>query len=190
MRIVAGRFRGRRLATPKSETIRPTSDRMREALFNRIAHHWPEKLEGSRVLDCFAGTGALGIESLSRGAAFALFIESGAAGRALLRENIEELALAGVTKVFRRDATKPGSPGNIAPFDLVFADPPYGKGFGEAALTALLREGWIAADALIILEEAADAMPQSIAGFETLDHRQTGASVHAYLRPDRSPHSS
>lgn len=186
MRIVGGRFRGRRLAAPKTQDIRPTSDRMRESLFNRIAHHWPQKLDGSRVLDIFAGTGALGFEALSRGADFALFIEQGAEGRGLLRENIETLGLGGATKVFRRDATSPGDIGKMQPFDLVFADPPYGKGLGEVALMVLLRDSWLEPDALVILEEAEQTMPESVPGFETIDRHRTGASLHLYLRPDGS----
>ena len=134
MRIVGGEFRGRPLATPRSQSIRPTTDRTREAVFNVLAHRFPEKLEGARVLDLFAGTGALGLEALSRGAAHCLFIEESAEGRGLIRTNVEAFGLQGRTKIFRRDATGLGDAGTIAPFGLLFADPPYGKGLGETAL--------------------------------------------------------
>ena len=174
MRIVGGRFRGRALAHPKSNAIRPTSDRTRESIFNIINHSWPEKLLQTRVLDVFAGTGALGLEALSRGAQFALFMETGVEGRGVIRTNIEAFGLTGNTKIFRRDATKPGEPGTVPPFDLVFADPPYGKGLGERALVALKETGWIKEDALVLLEERKDAFPASIDGFSQIDLRHFG----------------
>ena len=144
MRIVGGEFRGRPLATPRSQSIRPTTDRTREAVFNVLTHGFPEKLEGARVLDLFAGTGALGLEALSRGAAHCLFIEESAEGRGLIRTNVEAFGLQGRTKIFRRDATGLGDAGTIAPFGLVFADPPYGKGLGENG-AALGAKGRLAA---------------------------------------------
>ena len=122
MRIVSGKFRGRSLQAPKSQDIRPTTDRIRESLFNVISHNYGENLDNTRVLDLFAGTGALGIEALSRGARFALFIENSIEGRGLLRQNIENFSLQGHSKVFRRDATELGPIGSMTPFDLVFAD--------------------------------------------------------------------
>ena len=144
MRIVGGEFRGRPLATPRSQDIRPTTDRTREAVFNVLAHRFPEKLDGARVLDLFAGTGALGLEAVSRGASHCLFIEESAEGRGLIRTNVEAFGLQGRTKIFRRDATALGPAGTIAPFGLVFADPPYGKGLGEAALKSARGGGWLA----------------------------------------------
>src|SRR5215475_1594705 len=143
MRIVGGQFKGRALVTPAGQATRPTSDRAREAVFNILAHApWSDGFEGKRVIDLFAGSGALGLEAISRGAAFALFVETDAAARGAIRDNIEALGLFGVTRIHRRDATdlglKPAGLGD--PFDLVFLDPPYGKGLGETALSRL-REG-------------------------------------------------
>ncbi len=127
MRIVGGRLRGRSLAAPKSQAIRPTADRLREALFNILIHAYDDPVSDARVLDLFAGTGALGLEALSRGAAFALFVDDGAEARALLRENVAALGLGGVTRIFRRDAVKLGMAHPVEPFSLAFLDPPYGK---------------------------------------------------------------
>ena len=139
MRVVGGRFRGRPLAGPRTDAIRPTSDRLRESLFNILSHGYDLPRAETRVLDLFAGTGALGIEALSRGAASALFVESGVEGRGIIRANMETLGLNGVAKILRRDATDLGIAGTIAPFDLVFLDPPYGKGLGEKALASARR---------------------------------------------------
>src|ERR1700732_2290192 len=128
MRVVGGRLKGRNLASPSSRDIRPTADRLREALFNILVHAYDDPITDARVLDLFAGTGALGLEALSRGAAFALFVDDGAEARALLRENVAALGLGGVTRVFRRDAAKLGAAHPVEPFSLVFVDPPYGQG--------------------------------------------------------------
>src|ERR1700740_3543250 len=143
MRVVGGRLRGRNLASPASQAIRPTADLLRDSVFNILVHAYDNPIEGARVLDLFAGTGALGIEAVSRGAAFALFIDNGAEARALLRNNVEALALGGVTKVYRRDATDLGPAHPIEPFSLVFLDPPYSKGFAEKALASLCNGGWL-----------------------------------------------
>lgn len=177
MRIVGGEFRGRPLVTPRSQDIRPTSDRTREAVFNVIAHRFGEKLAGARVLDLFAGTGALGLEAMSRGAGFGMFIEESAEGRGLIRTNIEALGLTGRTKIFRRDATRLGEVGTIQPFNLVFADPPYGKGLGERALRAALEGGWLLPKALCVVEEAASAPFGLVDGFSPLDERSYGDTV-------------
>lgn len=171
MRIVGGAFRGRPLATPKTNAIRPTTDRAREAVFNVLAHRYADHLDGARVLDLFAGTGALGLEALSRGASYAVFIEESAEGRGLIRTNVEAFGLSGRTKIFRRDATKLGEAGTLQPFDLVFADPPYGKGLGELALDAARDGGWLKPGALCLVEEAASTPFQPPAGF-TLDERR------------------
>src|SRR5437588_11274481 len=134
MRIVGGRLRGRALAAPKSQAIRPTADRLRESLFNILAHAYGDPISGARVLDLFAGTGALGLEAVSRGAAFALFVDEGAEARALLRANVEALGLGGTTRIFRRDATRLGPAHPLEPFGLAFADPPYGQGLAQRAL--------------------------------------------------------
>lgn len=174
MRIIAGKFKGRTLATPSSQAVRPTSDRLRESIFNILTHAHDDVIEGARVLDLFAGTGALGIEALSRGAAHALFVDDSTEGRGLLRENVERLGLGGVTKVFRRDATKLGPCHPHAPFSLVFCDPPYRKGLGEQALAAARAGGWLLPDALIVFEEAADAAVTLPEGFEEVDRRAYG----------------
>src|SRR4029077_9291237 len=143
MRVVGGRLKGRNLASPSSRDIRPTADRLRESVFNILIHAYGDPVSGARVLDLFAGTGALGIEAISRGANFALFVDNGTEARALLRNNVEALGLGGVTKVFRRDATnlRPAHP--LEPFSLVFLDPPYGKGLADKALVSLRDGGWL-----------------------------------------------
>ncbi|KQS77290.1 16S rRNA (guanine(966)-N(2))-methyltransferase RsmD [Rhizobium sp. Leaf384] len=181
MRIVGGAFRGRALASPATAEIRPTSDRTRESLFNILSHAYPEKLAETRILDLFAGTGAVGLEALSRGCRQALFVENSAEGRGLLRTNIETLGLTGRAKIYRRDATDLGTVGTVEPFQLVFADPPYGKGLGERAMAAAAAGGWILPDALVILEERADVTPMPGPDFEPLDIRQFGDTrMHFY----------
>ena len=182
MRIVGGRFRGRPLAGPRTRDIRPTSDRLRESLFNILQHAHALPQPDTRVLDLFAGTGALGLEAISRGAAHATFVETGVEGRGLIRANIETLGLTGVTKILRRDAIALGPAGTIEPFDLVFCDPPYGKGLGEKALASAAAGGWLAGDALCILEEraAAEIVPPS--GFELAERREAGESQLLFIR--------
>ncbi|MGJ7042188.1 16S rRNA (guanine966-N2)-methyltransferase [Shinella sp. BE166] len=181
MRIVGGEFRGRALATPKSDDIRPTTDRTRESLFNILSHAYPKALDGTRVLDLFAGTGAVGLEAVSRGARAALFVEQSVEGRGLLHSNIETLGLIGRAKIFRRDATALGSVGTVEPFDFLFADPPYAKGLGERALDAAARGGWLVDGALAILEERADIQPAAVDGFELLEVRTFGDTrMHFY----------
>ena len=187
MRIVGGRLRGRPLAGPRSpltssRAIRPTSDRLRETLFNILLHsHGPPGPE-TRVLDLFAGTGALGLEAISRGAAQALFVETSVEGRGIIRTNIETLGLTGATRILRRDATDLGRAGTIQPFDLVFCDPPYGKGLGERALASAAAGGWLKPEALCVLEERADAEIALPPGFELLDQRKAGDSQLSFLR--------
>jgi 16S rRNA (guanine966-N2)-methyltransferase len=173
MRIIAGRFKGRALAAPKSDAIRPTSDRLRETIFN-ILVHGHGGCEGALVLDLFAGTGALGLEALSRGARFAAFVDQGAEARGLIRANIEALGVGGESRLLKRDATDLGVISTFQPFTLVFADPPYGKGLGEAALASALAGGWIAPDAIIVLEERSGQAIHIPSGFTVLDERQAG----------------
>lgn len=177
MRIVGGRFRGRGLATPDSNAIRPTTDRTRESLFNILAHTYPEKFESTRVLDLFAGTGALGLEAMSRGARYGIFIEASAQGRGLIRTNVEAFGLNGNTKIFSRDATRLGDAGNVEPFDLVFADPPYGKGLGEMAFKSALDGGWLKPDTLLILEEEAEAVVDLDPRFVVVEERPYGGTI-------------
>jgi 16S rRNA (guanine966-N2)-methyltransferase len=171
MRIVGGRWGGRVLAAPKSQDIRPTADRLREALFNILVHRYADPISGARVLDLFAGTGALGLEALSRGAEFALFIDNAAEARALLRENIAALGLGGVSRIFRRDATSLGTAQALVPFSLIFVDPPYGRGLAEKALVSALAGGWIAPGALIVVEEGVKASFAAPDGFDQLERR-------------------
>jgi 16S rRNA (guanine966-N2)-methyltransferase len=182
MRIVGGRLGGRTLASPRSQAIRPTADRLRESLFNILVHAYGDPVTGARVLDLFAGTGALGLEALSRGAAFALFVDDAAEARALLRENIATLGLGGVTRIFRRDATRLGPAHPLEPFSLVFLDPPYGKGLAEKALASALAGGWLAAGALAVVEEAADAAFTVPAGFEEVERRRYDETEVVFLR--------
>ena len=143
MRIVAGKFRGAQIEAPKGLATRPTSDRVRQALFNVLEHGAPRfDFDGARVLDLFAGSGALGLEALSRGARYCLFIEEDAGARAAIRRNVEALGLTGVTKIWRRDATKLGEAGALQSFQLIFCDPPYGKELGERALAEAVNRGW------------------------------------------------
>ena len=182
MRIVGGRLRGRTLAAPKSQAIRPTADRLRESLFNILVHAYGDPVTDARVLDLFAGTGALGVEALSRGAAFALFVDDGAEARALLRENVAALGLGGATRVFRRDATKLGAAHPIEPFSLVFLDPPYGRGLAEQGLASARAGGWLTADALIVVEEAAKAGFAAPDGFDELERRSYDDTALIVLR--------
>lgn len=174
MRIVGGEFRGRPIAAPKSQSIRPTTDRTRESLFNILSHSYPDVLDGTRVLDLFAGTGAVGFEAMSRGARHATFVEEGVEGRGLIQTTIESFGLMGRAKVLRRDATKLGAAGTIAPFDFAFADPPYGKGLGERALASAAAGGWLMPGALVLLEEKADVEPEVGPPFVPAETRQFG----------------
>jgi 16S rRNA (guanine966-N2)-methyltransferase len=182
MRVVGGRLRGRAIAAPKSQAIRPTADRLREALFNILTHAYDYPMRDARVLDLFAGTGALGIEALSRGAIFALFVDDGAEARALLRENVETLSLGGATRVFRRDATKLGPAHPVEPFALAFLDPPYGKGLAPLALTSARDGGWLTPQALVVVEEEKGAGFAAPAGFTELERRAYDNTEFTFLR--------
>jgi 16S rRNA (guanine966-N2)-methyltransferase len=182
MRIVGGRLRGRALTSPKSQAVRPTADRLRESLFNILAHGYGDPVTGARALDLFAGTGALGLEALSRGATFTLFVDDGAEARALMRANVEALGLGGVSRIFRRDATKLGAVHPLEPFSLVFADPPYGQGLAEKALTSARDGGWLTPDALAVVEEAAGAGFTAPEGFTELERRRYDDTEFVFLR--------
>ena len=185
MRIVAGTFRGRPLVAPKGQSTRPTADRARQAIFNVLEHAaWSPGLEGLRVLDLYAGSGALGIEAISRGAAFCLFVDRAEDARAAIRANLDYLGLGPCARTDRRDAAAPGrlAPGDGAPFDLAFLDPPYGAGLAETSLGALAAGGWLAADAIAVVERGV-ADPASVpALFEALDERVWGAARVSFLR--------
>jgi 16S rRNA (guanine966-N2)-methyltransferase len=183
VRIVGGQFRGRPLAVPSGEAIRPTSDRVRESVFNILQHGIPDfTLDGAKVLDLFAGTGALGIEALSRGAGFCLFVEEDAEARGLVRRNVEAFGLTGVTKIFRRDATSLGPAGNLGGLTLAFLDPPYGKGLAERALASAAEGRWLAPGAVAVIEERKGAPVVLPAGFAQLDQRTWGDTEVVFAR--------
>ena len=183
MRVVGGRFRGQQLVTPAGDATRPTSDRVREAVFNILLHGIDGfTLDEIRVLDLFAGSGALGLEALSRGAAFCLFIDDAVEARGAIRENIEKLRLTGESKLFRRDATRLGEAAQMGQFGLVFLDPPYGRGLAEPALIALAGGGWLAPGAVVVVEEAGTVDLQVPAGFTRLDRRDYGDTAVHFLR--------
>jgi 16S rRNA (guanine966-N2)-methyltransferase len=182
MRIVGGRLRSRALVAPKTQSIRPTSDRLRESLFNVLVHAYGDPVTGARVLDLFAGTGALGLEAISRGADFALFVDNGAEARALLRENVTTLGVGGVTRIFRRDATKLGEAHPVEPFSLVFLDPPYGQGLAATALVSAREGSWLAPDALIVAEEATASAFTPPVGFTAVERRRTETTELIFLK--------
>src|SRR6201994_1089133 len=182
MRVVAGRLKGRSLASPSSRDIRPTADRLRESIFNILMHAYDDPIQDARVLDLFAGTGALGIEAVSRGAKFALFVDNGAEARALLRNNVEALGLGGVTKVYRRDATNLGPAHPMEPFSLVFLDPPYRMKLAEQALSSLRDGKWLTPGALLVVEEAKAAGFAAPDGFEELERRAYDDTEFTFLR--------
>lgn len=183
MRIIGGSRRGLKLADvgegDAAAHLRPTSDRVREAIFNLLVNAHGNPVSGARVLDLFAGTGALGLESLSRGAAEAVFVDDGARALALLKANIAKMRAEGQTRILRQNATRlPPNP--AAPFPLVFLDPPYGKSLGEAALASARAQGWLAPDAMIVWEEGAP--PSVPEGFALLDQRKYGDTIVTLLK--------
>jgi len=180
MRVIGGRLKGRNIASPASNDIRPTQDRLREALFNILMHAYENPIDGARVLDLFAGTGALGIEAVSRGAAFTLFVDNGAEARALLRNNVEALGLGGVTKVYRRDATNLGPAYPVEPFSLVFLDPPYKRGLADKALASLREGKWLTPEALVVVEESKAAFVAA-EGFDELERRAYDETEFVFL---------
>lgn len=182
MRIVGGKHRGRSLLGPRSDGIRPTSDRLRESLFNVLAHGYDDPCDGARVIDLFAGTGALGLEALSRGATYAAFVDQSAEARGLIRGNIDAMGLSGVTGLLKRDATKLGSVAPFDPFTLAFCDPPYRKGLAEKALVSALAGRWFAPHALIVVEEAADVDVTPPEGFDLIERREAGETQLLFLR--------
>ncbi len=182
MRIIGGSRRGLKLAEvgdgDAAAHLRPTSDRVREAIFNLLINAHGNPVTGARVLDLFAGTGALGLEALSRGAASATFVDDGAKALALLRTNIARLRAETETRILRQDATRL-PPNQAAPCTLVFLDPPYGKGLGETALAAARKGGWLAPGATVVWEEA--IAPTAPDGFLPLDQRRYGDTIITFL---------
>ena len=185
MRIISGKYRGRTIVAPEGQVARPTSDRARQAVFNILEHAaWAPPLAGARVIDLFAGSGGLGLEALSRGAAFCLFVETDANARGAIRDNVEALGLFGVTRIHRRDASALGAmPGADGPgFDLAFLDPPYRKGLGEQALAGLLAGGWLRPGALVVFERGSDEPDPETPRFEQSDVRDYGAARVYFLK--------
>ena len=185
MRIVGGKFKGRGLQGPKGDGTRPTSDRVRESLFNILAHAIDGfSIEDARVMDLFAGTGALGFEALSRGARFCQFVEEAVEARGVIRNNADALGVIGQCKIWRRDATSLGACAPQTPFNLIFADPPYGKGFGEKALVSVMEGQWLTPGGVVVLEEAAKVSAGEIPGLRLINTRSYGdTQVRFYLEP-------
>lgn len=183
MRIVGGRLKGHRLAAPAGQATRPTADRVREAIFNILAHSIEGfALEGARVMDLFAGTGALGFEALSRGARFCQFVDDSAGARGVIRQNADVLGLIGVSRMWRRDATRLGPCAPQPTFDLVFADPPYNRGLGERALKELVAGEWLVPGGVVVIEEADKAEVAEIDGLTLLDRRVYGETQVRFYR--------
>ncbi|HEY4115555.1 MAG TPA: 16S rRNA (guanine(966)-N(2))-methyltransferase RsmD [Rhizomicrobium sp.] len=187
MRVTGGSLGGRALVAPADDRVRPTADKVRQAIFNVLAHNdfgTGFSLDGARVADLFAGTGAMGIEAISRGSAFCLFVDDSAESRALLRRNVEALSLTGATKIWRRDATKlgPMPAGSGGPFNLVFLDPPYRKGLIAPALDSLATGGWLAPKAVVVAEMAEEESLPSPPSFVALDERTYGDTRVVFLR--------
>jgi len=188
MRIVAGKFKGRPVIAPKGRTTRPTSDRAREAMFNVLTHaDWAPPLEGARIIDLFAGSGSLGLEALSRGAAFCLFVETDNGARGAIRSNIETLDLFGITRIRRRSATALGArPANLGPpFDFVFLDPPYGKGLVVRTLAELRAGGWLSEHALAVVETGTDEAIE-YEDWTVVNERPSGAAKLSFLTPNKA----
>ncbi|MCB1379436.1 MAG: 16S rRNA (guanine(966)-N(2))-methyltransferase RsmD [Alphaproteobacteria bacterium] len=183
MRIVGGKFKGHGLSSPPGSGTRPTSDRVRESIFNILGHGIAEfSIENARVMDIFAGTGALGLEALSRGARFCQFVDESSAARGVIRRNADTLGVIGLCKIWRRDATRLGPCAPQPRFDLVFADPPYGQGQGEAALRSLVEGGWLSPGAVVVLEETANAVIAPVVGLSLVDRREYGDTQVCFYR--------
>lgn len=185
MRIVGGKFKGHSLAPPRGSATRPTSDRVRESVFNILTHGIPGlTLEGARVMDLFAGTGAMGLEAMSRGARFCQFVDESAEARGVIRRNADALGVIGQVKIWRRDATALGPCAPQPGFDLVFADPPYGKGLGEKALSALVSGAWLNPNAIVVLEETGKVVLGGTPGLTLIDERDYGDTVIRFYRQE------
>jgi len=184
MRIIGGTFRGRSIIAPKGIGSRPTADRTREALFNILDTREGFTFEGARVIDLFAGSGALGFEAMSRGAAWCLFVETDAAARGAIRDNVEALSLFGATRIHRRSAAMLGpKPAGVGPpFTLAFLDPPYGKNLAPPAMETLASGGWLCGGAIVVVEQGKDETPVAVNGFTETDRRRYGAAqIGIYL---------
>lgn len=176
MRIVGGKFSGRKISAPPGIISRPTTDRVRESIFNLLESRNDIDFNEARVIDLFAGSGALGLEAMSRGAARCLFIEQDAVARGAIRENLETLGMVGQARVHRRSAIslgdRPSSDGGA--FNIGFMDPPYDKNLAPTALASLRDGEWLAPDAVIVIEQAKKETPASAHGFDEIDRRKYG----------------
>jgi 16S rRNA (guanine966-N2)-methyltransferase len=186
MRIIAGTFRGRAVAAPAGRSTRPTADRTRQAMFNVLDHGpWAIGLKDARILDLFAGSGALGLEALSRGASFCLFIEADAQAEAAIAGNLDRFDLPGRAQIERRDATTLlARPVSQSPFDIAFLDPPYFMNLAPQTLAGLIAGRWLAGPAIVVVEQGAGEAPVSVHGFEAVARRTWGAAQVSYLRPN------
>lgn len=184
MRIVGGEFKGRKLAAPSGQNTRPTTDRTRESLFNILAHRSDVELEGARVLDLFAGSGALGFEALSRGGAYCVFVDTDASARGVIRDNVEALGLFGKTRIHRRPADSLGEkPAGLGDrFALCFMDPPYRKGLVDQSLRALEEGSWLVPHALVIAEHESGFEPTLPEDWKLEETRQFGDTEISFIR--------
>jgi len=182
MRIVAGRLGGRAILGPPDDAIRPTSDRLRETVFNILIHAYDDPVTDAAVIDLFAGTGAMGLEALSRGARKVLFVEEAAKARALIRANVDTLGVGGETRIFRRDARKLGEAPPGETFSLAFLDPPYDQHLAEQALIALREGQWLTREALVVIEESLDADVEIPTGYRLLETRGYGTTKIIFAR--------
>jgi len=185
MRITGGQFRGRALVPPRNGEVRPTSDKVRQAIFN-LLEHTPAlakfSLAGARVVDLFAGTGALGLEALSRGASYCLFVDDSPESRALIRQNVEALGLTGASKIWRRNAALPGRLDMLAPFGVAFLDPPYRRGLVEPSLKGLCAGQLLQQNAILVVESDENEKLESTEGYEVLDRRVYGDTAVTLVR--------
>jgi 16S rRNA (guanine966-N2)-methyltransferase len=182
MRIIAGKHRGRVLMAPTGLSTRPTADRVREALFNVLSHGEPE-LRGARVLDAFAGSGALGFEALSRGAEHVTFLETDPSAYAIIHANAKKMSAVDQVAILRHDVTNPPKAPNQAPFRFLLMDPPYKSGLGKIALPGLLAQGWIDQNSLVVLEVAAgEPFTSPVKGLSITDERTYGAARLVFMR--------
>ncbi len=184
MRIIGGKYSGRQLVAPKGRDTRPTADRARESLFNLLAHRADFSFDGARVIDLYAGSGALGFEAISRGADFCLFVETDHEARGAIRNTIEALNLFGATRLHRRSAASLGpKPSGVGgSFTLAFIDPPYRLDLVRPTLESLKSGDWLTAGAIVIIEQGENEDPALIAGFEEVDRRVYGAAQIGVLR--------
>lgn len=182
IRITAGTFKNKPLAVPTGDSVRPTSDRARQALFNRLEHSFQNigfKLRGARVIDLFAGTGALGLDALSRGAAHVTFVEQNHNSVAVLKRNVATLGVDDKINILTTDAS--ALPAAAQPVDLALLDPPYGLGLAEPTLAALINKGWLTDSAVVVVETAATETLTAPDGLEIEDVRSYGRGALTYL---------